>query len=131
MGLLLSILWRNTHEEWLNIVQKDYPGIISEEEEWYLLQSPNLVPCHLLEIQTTPLQGHPALTSPLEPILVVTMPEVAKIFNCVIDKMRYVTDSEVLNLLHAVNANIILENMMISSDKPENRWNIHRVTFDT
>jgi hypothetical protein len=31
MGLPLSILWRNTLAEWVNMVQNDSPGIISEE----------------------------------------------------------------------------------------------------
>jgi len=72
MGLLLSILWGNTLEEWVNVVQNNFPGIIGEEREWYPLQRPNSVPHRLIEIHKTPLQGHPALTSALEPILVVT-----------------------------------------------------------
>jgi len=41
----------------------------------------------LFEIQTTPPQGHPVLTSALEIILVVSMPGVAETFKNVIDRM--------------------------------------------
>jgi len=54
MGLLLAIMWGNTLEEWVNMAQNDYPGIIGEEWEWYPLERLNSVPCHCLEIQTTP-----------------------------------------------------------------------------
>jgi len=33
MGWPLSILWRNTLEEWVNLVQNDFPGIIGDEQE--------------------------------------------------------------------------------------------------
>ena len=75
MGLPLSILRRNTLDEWVNMVQNVIPGIISEEREWYPLRRHNSVPRRPMEIQKTPLEGHPALRSALEPILVVAMPE--------------------------------------------------------
>jgi len=80
MGLPLSILWGNTLEESVILVDNDFPGIVSEELEWYPLQRLNSVPRRLLEIQSTPPHGHPALISALEPILVVTMPGEAETF---------------------------------------------------
>jgi hypothetical protein len=73
-----------------------FPGIVGEDREWDPLQIVNRVPRHLLEIQSTPPQGHPALISALEPILVVTMPGVAETYKSVIDEMtkrnRFQTD---------------------------------------
>jgi len=57
MGLPLSILWGNTLEEWVILAHNDFPSIVGEEWEWYLLQRLNSVPRRLLEIQTTPLTG--------------------------------------------------------------------------
>jgi hypothetical protein len=50
IGLPLSILWGNTLEEWVILARNDFPGIVGEEREWYLLQRLNSVPHHLLEI---------------------------------------------------------------------------------
>jgi len=80
MGLLLSMLWGNTLEERVNMVENDNPGIIGENQEWYTLHRMNAVPCCHVEIQITPPQGHRMLTSALEQILMVTMPEVAETF---------------------------------------------------
>jgi len=65
IGLPLSILWGNTVEEWVTLAHNDFPGNVGEERERYPLQRLNLLPCHLLEIQTTPPHGHPALGSAL------------------------------------------------------------------
>jgi len=97
MWLPLSILWGNALEEWVILVHKDFPGIVSEEMEWYPLQRLNSVPRHLLEIQSTPTYNHPALISALEPILVVTMPGVAETFKSVIDEMTHGTDFKLVN----------------------------------
>jgi len=67
MGLPLSILWGNTHDEWVNMVQNNFPGITGEEPECDPLRRHNSVPRRLMEIPKTPPQGDPALTSPLEP----------------------------------------------------------------
>jgi len=131
MGLPLSILWGNTLEEWVILANNDFPGIVGEEREWYLLQRLNSVPRRLLEIQSTPPHGHPALISALEPILVVTMPRVAETFKSVIDEMTHGTDFKLVNLLHADNANVTHEDLNTSIDEPDNRWNIHLVSYDT
>jgi len=131
MGLPLSILWGNTLEEWVILAVNDFPGIVGEEREWYPLQRLNSVPRRLLEIQTTPPHGHPALVSALEPILVVTMPRVAETFKTVIDEMTHGTDFKLVNLFHAENANLTHEDLNTSIDEPENRWNIHLVSYDT
>jgi len=112
-------------------VHNDSPGIVGEEREWYPLQRLNSVPCCLLEIQTTPPHGHPAHKSPHEPILVVIMPGVAETFKTVIHKMTHGTDFKLVNLLHAENANLTQEDLNISIDKPEKRWNIHLASYDT
>jgi len=85
MGLLLSILWGSTLEEWVILAHNNIAGIVGEGREWYPLQRLNSVPHCLLERQTTPPHGHPALISAHEPILVVTMPGVADTFKTVID----------------------------------------------
>jgi len=131
MGLPLSILWGNTLEEWVMLAHNDFPGIVSEEREWYPLQRLNSVPHWLLEIQTTPPHGQPALISAHEPILVVTMPGVAETFKTVIDDMTHGTNFKLVNLLHAENANLTNEDLNTSIDEPENRWNIHLVSYDT
>jgi hypothetical protein len=41
MGLPLSMLRGNTLAESVNMVQNDFPGIISEEREWYPMRRPN------------------------------------------------------------------------------------------
>jgi len=84
MGLPLSIVWADTLEEWVILAVNDFPGIVSEEREWYRLQRSNSVPCQLLQIQTSPPHGHPALVSALEPIVLVTMPGVAETFKTVV-----------------------------------------------
>jgi hypothetical protein len=89
LGLPLSILWGNTLEEYVILADDDFPGIVGEEREWHPLQRFNSVPCHMLEIQTTPSHGHPALLSAHEPILVVTMSRVAETFKTFIDKMTH------------------------------------------
>jgi len=131
MGLPLSILWGNTLEEWEILADNDFPGIVGQERECYPLQRLNSVPRRLLEIQTTPPHGHPALVSALEPILVVTMPRVAETFKTVIDEMTHGTDFELVNLLHAENANLTHEDLNTCIDELENRWNIHLVSEDT
>jgi hypothetical protein len=131
MGLPLSVLWENTLGEWVNLAQNDFSGIIGDEREWYPLRRQNSAPRHLLEIQSTPPQGHPALTSAFEPILMVTMHGVAETFNSVIDEMSHGTNFKLINLLHAENANLTHEDLNTRIDEPEIRWNIHLVSYDT
>ena len=110
------------------LLHNDRPGIVGEESEWYPLQRLNSVPRCLLEIQTTPSHGDPALISAHEPILVVTMPGVAETFKTVIDEMTHGTDFELVNLLLAENANLTDEDLNTSIDEPVNRLNIHLVS---
>jgi hypothetical protein len=77
--------------------KNDCPGIVGEEQVWFPPQRLNSVPCRLLEIQSTPPYGHPALMSALEPILVVIMPGVAETFDCAIDEMTHGTDFQLVN----------------------------------
>jgi len=118
MGLLLSFVWGNTVEECVNMAHNDYPGLIGEEQEWYSPQSLYSVPCRLLEIQTTPPLGHLALPLAREPILVVRIPGVAGPFNSVIHAMRYGTDFNLVNVLHAENVDITNEDLNASFDEP-------------
>jgi SNF2 family DNA or RNA helicase len=131
MGLPLSILRGNTLEEWVILEDNDFPGIVGEERESYPLQRLNSVPHRLLEIQATPPHRHPALISGHEPILVVTMPGVVQTFKTVTDEMTLGTDIKLVNLLLAKNANLTHKDLNTSIDKPENRWNIHLVSYDT
>jgi len=130
MGLPLSILRGNTLEEWVILMQDDFPGIDSEEREWYSLQRLNSMPRHLLEIQTTPPHGPPALVSALQPILVVTMRGVAEIVKTVIDEMIHGIDFELVNLLHTKCANLTHGNLNTSIEEPENWWNMPLVWYD-
>jgi len=120
MGLPLSILWGDTHEEWVILVHNDFPSMVGEEREWYPLQRLNSVPRRMLEIQTTPPHSHPALVSALEPILVVTIPGAAETFKTVIDEMTHGTNFKLVNLLHAENANLTHEDLNTSIDELEN-----------
>ena len=131
MGLQLSILWGNTLAEWENMVQNDFPGIISKERKWYPLRRHNSVPRLLIEIQKTPPQGRPALSFVAEPILVVTMPAVAETFKSVIDEMIFATDFQLINLWHAENVNLTHKDLNTSLDEPENRCSIHLVSYNT
>jgi len=104
---------------------------VGEEQEWYPLPRLNPVPRCLLEIQATPPHRHPALVSALEPILVVTMPGVAEIFKTVIDEITHGTEFKLVNLLHTENSNLTHKDLNTSIDEPENRWNIHLLSYDT
>jgi hypothetical protein len=85
----------------------------------------------VLEIQTTPPYRHPALILAHEPILVVTMSRVAETFKTVINKMTHGTDLKLINFLQAEYANLTHEDLNPRIDKPETRWNIHIVSYDT
>ena len=99
------------------MVNNDFPGRIGEEQEWCPLLRHNSVPRHLIVIQNTPLQGHPALTSTLQPILLVTMLGVTENFTSVIDQMTFATDFKHINLLHAENANLTHTDLNTSLDE--------------
>jgi hypothetical protein len=113
------------------LAHNDFPGIVSEEREWYLLQRLNSVPHRLLEIQSTPPHGHPALISALEAILVVTMPGVAETVKSDIDEMTKGNNIKLVHMLHVENANLTHEDLNTSIDAPENRWNIQLVLYHT
>jgi hypothetical protein len=100
-------------------VHNNIPGIVGEEQKWYLLQRLNSVCSRLLEMQSKPPHGHPALISVLEPILAATLPTVAERFNCVIDEITHGTIVNRVNLLYAYNANLTYEVWNLSIDKPE------------
>jgi hypothetical protein len=131
MGLPLSILWVNSLEEWVILARNDFPGIVGEEREWYLLQRSNSVPRHLLEIQTTPPHRRSALVSALELISVVTMPRVAVTFKTLIDKMTHGTEWKLANWLHAEYVYLTHEDQNTSIRKSENGWNFHLRLYDT
>jgi hypothetical protein len=103
-----------------DLARNNIPCIIGEEREWYSLQRLNSEPYHLLEIQTTPPHGHPALVSSLESILVVTMPGVAETFKTINHKVKHGTEFKLVNLLHAENANPTQKDLNTSIDVPEN-----------
>jgi len=113
------------------LADNNCPCIVGEEWERYLLQPLNYVPRRLLEIQKTPPHGNPALLCTHEPILLVTMPGVAETVKTVMDEMTNGIDFKLVNLLHAANGNLTHEDLNTSIDEPENRWNIHRVLYDT
>jgi hypothetical protein len=130
-GLPLSIWWANTLEELVNVAKNIFRRMIGDEREWYRLRKYNAVPCHLSETQSTPPQGHPALTSAVEPMRMVTWPRVAEKFKTVIDEITYETDFKLIELLHAKNANLTHESLNTNIAEPGNRWNICSVFYDT
>ena len=113
------------------LAHNDFPGIVGEEREWYLLKRLNCVPHRLLEIQSTPPHGDPALISALEPILVVKMCGVADFFKGDIKEMTNGTEFKLINLLHAKNPNLTHEDLNTRIYEPGIRWNIHLVSYDT
>jgi hypothetical protein len=131
MGLPLSILQRNTHAEWVNLVQNDCPEIIGEESESYPLLLHNSVSRRLIEMQKIALQGHPAPTPPSQPMLVLTMPGVTETSNGVIDNMTFATHFTLIHLLHTENVDVTHEDLNSSLEQPENQWNIRLVLYDT
>jgi hypothetical protein len=106
-------------EEWVIVVQNNFPSIVGEEQKWYLLQRLNSVRSHLLEMQSKPPHGHRALISVLEPILAARMRRVAERFNCVINEITHGTICNRVNLLYAYNANHTHEEPNLSIDKLE------------
>jgi hypothetical protein len=131
MGLPRSIVWGNTTEQWVSLAHNDCPGIVSEEQEWNPLQRLNTVPRRLLEFQSTLPHGQPVLISPAEPILVVTMHQVAEILKRVIGVMIHETDFKLINRLHTETVNLTHIDLNTSIDEPHNRRNIHLVSYDT
>jgi len=59
------------------------------------------------------------------------MLRVAETFKSVIDEMTHGANCKVVDLLHAENVNLTHENLNTSIDQPENRVNIHLVSYDT
>jgi hypothetical protein len=49
----------------------------------------------------------------------------------VIDKITFATDFNLINLLYTANVNLTHEDLNTSIDEPENRWNIHLVSYNT
>ena len=89
------------------------------------------MPLSLWEIQSTLPNRNPALVPALEPILMVTIPGVVDTFMTVIDKMTPGTNFTLANLFHAENANLTQKDLKTSIDGPENRMNIHLVSYNT
>jgi hypothetical protein len=131
MGLPLLILWGNTLAECVNMVQNDIPGRIGKESKWYPLPRYYSVPRCLIEIQKTPLPGHPVLTSALQVILVITIRGVSLMFKSVIDKLTFTTDFKLINLFNKANANLTYEHLNTSIDPSKNQWYIHCVAYHT
>jgi hypothetical protein len=55
----------------------------------------------------------------------------AQRFKTAIDEMTHGSDFKLVNLMLTENANLTHKNLNTSSDEPENRWNIHLVSYDT
>jgi len=127
MVLLLSVLWGNTVEEYVNMARNNVPGIIGEDWEWHPLRIQHSGPHHHIEIQTTPPQGHLADTSAPVPILVVSMPGVADTFKTVIKTITYRADITLINMLNVQQANPTHEDLNTSRDQLEHLRNIHLV----
>jgi hypothetical protein len=130
-GQPLSILWGQTQDEWINQAQNRYPAVLPEERGWYPLTKKNPVPRRLLEIKTTPPYGHPCLVSAHETILIVTLPGICETFKSVIKDMSYNTDFTIIDLLDPNHYNLTNEDLNASADEPEQRWNIHLISYDT
>jgi len=67
------MVWGNSLHQWLNLVQTDTPGIISQKSKWYLIQQSDSVPCQHVEIQTTAPRRNQALATQLQPMLLISL----------------------------------------------------------
>jgi hypothetical protein len=130
MGLPRSIIWGNTIGKWVISAQNDIPGIVSAEWKRYPLERLNSVPCHLLEIPTTPPDVHPALVSPLVRILLAPMHRAAATFKTIIIEITHGTNFDLVNMLHAKNTYLIMKDLNTSIDELETKWTIHLVKYD-
>ena len=63
VGLLQSVLYMNTLDEWVKMAQSDCLRIIRKEQESFSLYRPISVPHQLDEIQTTSPRIHTAIPS--------------------------------------------------------------------
>jgi len=118
-------------EEWMDIVQNDYPGTFGDEQEWHPFYRLISVPRSHLKIHTTPPRGHSAYSPAFKPIMVVTMRRVAQTFNCVSDKVKYGTKFKLVNLSKGEDGNLTQEDPNTRFDEPDNRFNIHLVQYNT
>jgi len=131
MGLLLSIVCRNTRQVLVNMAHSDNVWRIGEQRDRDPLQRLNFVPCRLLAIHTTQPQWHAVLTSAIEPILVVTMATVADRFKSDINDMTSGTNFVLVNLLQAVNACLTHEDLNTWIDEPKIQCSTRLVSYDT
>lgn len=115
----------------VNMALSDVPGIIGEELQWYMFRRFNSVPRHLIQIQHTPLQGHPSPKSCSQPNLVLTMIRVQETFKNLIGKMTDISINEVINPLHVEFLNLSHIIQITSIDEPEMQCNMHLVLCDT
>lgn len=113
------------------MAQNDPSGQIAQEQKWYPLQRLNALSCHLEKIQSAPALGQPVCTSPLQPIIVVTMPGLVETFKRVIKETTYGTNFKLVNLEDVEYGNLTHENLDTCIDKLDNQWNIHVVLSDT
>jgi len=102
------------------MAQNDFHWIIGDEHEWYQLWRYNSVPCCLIVIELTPLEGHLALKLAHEPMLVVTLAGVTLTFPPVINKITCGTKCQLINMLYTDNANLIPEGLNTSINQLEN-----------
>jgi len=116
MGLPLSMLLGNTFQGWAILAHSDITSIVGDELEWYQLQRLHSIPHRLLEIQSEPPHVHPVQIWALEPILVVTMPRLAKTVRSVIDEMTHGTYFKLVNIFQAKNANLTHKDLNTSID---------------
>jgi len=131
MGLLLLILYGNSIDEWVTMTPNDVPGILGDDQECDLFQRHHSLPRHLWVIQNTPPLGHPTLRSSHESMSVVTIARVEESFESVIDRLTYGPNFKLIMLLHTENVNLTYKDLNTSTEKPENWWNIHLVSYDT
>jgi hypothetical protein len=59
------------------------------------------------------------------------MPGMAVIFNSVIDEMTRATDCKLVNMLHVENSNLKNKDRNTSIEEPQDRWNMHLVSYHT
>jgi len=131
MSLPLSILWGNTLEEWVMLADNNFPGIVSEEWQWYSLQRLYSFTLLLLDIQKTPPHKHPALISAHESIVVVKLRTDAETVTSVIDEMTHRINFKLVILLHYRNMYLTRDELNTSVDMPEHRSKIHLAAYDT
>jgi len=128
--LLLTMLWGNTLDEWVNIAQDSNPDNISDAWESYPMQTLITGHHYVSDNQTTPSLCHPTLTSALEAILMVTFAAVRDTFKIVIDGWTAETWYTLVDAIDAENPDYTNGYVNTCINKLGWQWSIHIASYN-